>query len=97
MMESECRDAGCDEENDEVFMQGIAFPQENVQEHDGEEFAGFGEGEGDVIDVSEGGVAKGGGERGGQGDEEERGEDFRGGEDGERGGRGSGCEEVDVA
>lgn len=36
-----------------------------MEEHDGEQFAGFGEDEGYVVDVGEGGVAEGGGEGGG--------------------------------
>jgi hypothetical protein len=36
-----------------------------VEEHDGQQFAGFGEDEGYVVDVGEGGVAEGGCERGG--------------------------------
>jgi len=39
-----------------------------VQKHDGQQFAGFGEDEGYVVDVGERGVAKGGGEGGGDGD-----------------------------
>lgn len=42
-----------------------------MQEHDGEELAGFGEDVGDVVDVAETGVAKGRGEGLGDGDEQE--------------------------
>jgi hypothetical protein len=41
-----------------------------VEEHDGKEFAGFGEDEGYIVDVGEGGVAERGGERRCEGDEE---------------------------
>ena len=79
-MQSEDCDSGGHEGDDEVFVERIGFAEEGqVQEHYGEEFAGFGEDEGDVVDVGEGGVAEGGGERGGQGDEEKGGEEGFGG------------------
>ena len=43
-----------------------------MERHDGEQFAGFGEDKGQVVDVGKGGVAKGGSERCCQCDEEER-------------------------
>ena len=42
-----------------------------MQEHDWEELAGFGEEEGQVVDVGKRGVAEGRGERGGYGDQEQ--------------------------
>jgi hypothetical protein len=69
-----------------------------VQEHDGQELAGLGEDEGDVVYVRERGVAEGRREGGGEGYEEEGGDDGAGGEDGRRGLAGRGAEEeVDVA
>lgn len=39
-MECEDRDTGGDEEDDEVFVEGIPFAEDGeVQEHDGEKFA----------------------------------------------------------
>lgn len=69
-----------------------------MEEHDGQEFAGFGEDEGYVVDVGEGGVAEWRGEGGSDGDEEEWEEGGLGGED--WGGwfvGGSGEEEVEEA
>lgn len=94
MVECEYCDSGGHERYDEVFVERIGFPEDGeVEEHDREEFAGFGEDEGYVVDVGEGGVAKGGGERGGHGDEEEWRED---GTDRENGGGGVGRGEVEV-
>lgn len=85
MVQGEEGDAGGDEEDDEVFVEGVALAEDGeVQEHDGEQLAAFGEDEGDVVDVGEGGVAEGGGEAGGDGDEEEGGDDGPRGEDGGR-------------
>jgi hypothetical protein len=76
-------DAEGDAADDEVFVERVAFAEErDVQEHYGQEFAGFGEDEGYVVDVFEAGVAEGGGERGGDCDEEEGEDDLRRGEDG---------------
>ncbi len=50
-----------------------------MQEHDGEEFAGFGEDEGYVVDMGEGGIAERGREGGGYGDEDEGKKDGTGG------------------
>lgn len=98
-MEGEDRDAGGDKEYDEVFVEGVALAENGeVQKHDGEELAGFGEDVGDVVDVGEGGVAEGRGERGCYGNEE-KGEDDPGGRK-DRGyavGGAIGCEEIDVA
>ena len=69
-MQCEDCDAGCDEEYDEVFVERVAFSEDcQVQEHYGEEFAGFGEDEGYVVDVGEGGVPEWGSKGGGYGDE----------------------------
>lgn len=69
-----------------------------MEEHDGEEFAGFGEDEGEVVDVGEGGVAERGGEGLGDCDDEEGEEGGAGGEDGcGGGGGGGGGEEVEAA
>lgn len=58
-MEGEDGDAGGNERNDEVFVERIAFAEDcQMQEHDGEELAGFGENEGDIVDVSERGIAE---------------------------------------
>ena len=60
-MEGEDCDAGGDEGDDEIFVQGEALAENGeVEEHDGEELAGFGEDEGNVVDMVEGGVAEGG-------------------------------------
>ncbi len=90
-----CHSSGY-ERYDEVFVERVGFPEDSeVEEHDGEKFAGFGENEGYVVDVGEGGVAKGRGEGGGYGNEEDCGEDGAGREDG-GGGVGGGEVEVDV-
>lgn len=64
-MQSEDGDAGGHKSNDKVFVQRVTFAEDGeVQEHYREELAGFGEDEGNVVDVRKGGIAKGGGERG---------------------------------
>lgn len=99
MIDCEHSDPGGDEGHDEIFVERVEFSEDGqVEEHDGEKFAGFGEDEGDVVDVGEGGVAEGGGERGGYGDENEGEKDGSGGEYGGCGrGGGRGEEEVGVA
>lgn len=76
MVEGEDCDSCGYESDDEIFVEGVGFAEDGqVEEHDGEELAGFGEDEGDVVDVSKGGVAEGRGEGGGDGDEQEGRED----------------------
>lgn len=59
MVEGEDGDAGRNGQDDEVLGQRVAAAEEgDVEEHDGEELAGFGEDKGQVIDVREGGVAE---------------------------------------
>lgn len=71
MVECEDCDACGDEEDDEVFVEGVAFAENGeVQEHDGEQLAGFGEDEGDVVYMRQTRVAEGGGEGGGDGHED---------------------------
>lgn len=62
-VQGEDGNAGSDKGHDSVLVDWI-FPAEegHVQEHDGEEFAGFGEDVGDVVNVAETGVAEGRGE-----------------------------------
>lgn len=96
MVKGEYCDSAGYERYDEVLVERVGFAENGkVEEHDGEEFAGFGEDEGYVVDVGEGGVSKGGGEGRGYGDEEERREDGAGREDG-RGGFRTGEVKVDV-
>lgn len=80
----------------EVLVQRIALAEErDVEEHDGQELARLGEQERDVVNVRQAGVAKGRGERLGEGNEDERREDLLRGED--RRDRGvSRCAEVEV-
>ena len=68
-----------------------------MEEHDGEELAGFGEDEGYVVDVGERGIAEWRGERGGYRDENKREEDGAIGEYGWCGCCGSREEKVGVA
>lgn len=83
MVEGENGDAGSYEQNDEVFVEGVAFTEYGqVEEHYGEELAGFGEDVSYIVYVGERSVAEGGSEGGGNGDEEEGEEDAGGGEDG---------------
>lgn len=98
-MQGEYRDAGGDEEDDEVFVEGIAFAEDGeVEEHHGEELAGFGEDIGYVVDVGEGGVAEGRGQGGGDGDEDEGLKNAGGGEYGGCAGGGAGGDaEIHVA
>ena len=99
MVEGEEGDAGGNEGDDAIFIERVGFAEDGeLEEHDGEELARFGEEEGDVVDVGEGGVAERGGEGGGDGDEEEGREKGEGG-DGRWGrlGAGRAGEEVDVA
>lgn len=72
MVEGEDCDAGCDEGDDGVFVQGVAFAEDgDVEGHDWDKLAAFGEDEGDISDVFETGIAKGGGQGAGDGDQEE--------------------------
>ena len=58
-MKGEDGDAGGNERNDEVLVERVAFAEDRqMQEHDGEKLAGLGEDEGDIVDVSEGGIAE---------------------------------------
>ena len=51
-MKSEYRDAEGDQEDNEVFVERVGAAEESdVEEHDGEELAGFGQDEGQVVDV----------------------------------------------
>lgn len=98
-VQGEDGDAGSDGGDDEVLVEGVPLAEDgDVEEHDGEELAALGEEEGDVVDVGEGGVAKGAGEAAGDGDEGERREDAGRGDDGGRGlaARGRG-EKVDAS
>lgn len=98
-VQGEDSDAGGDEGYDGVLIDWV-FPAEegHVQEHDGEEFAGFGEDVGDVVNVAETGVAEGRGEGLSDRDKQETEGDGEGGEDtGGGGGRGVGVAKVDVA
>lgn len=52
-----------------------------MQEHDGEQLAGLGEDEGQVVNVRETGISEGRGERRGDADEEQRDDDLARGED----------------
>lgn len=59
VVEGEDGDAGGNERNDEVFVERVAFAEDGqMQEHDGEKLAGFGEDEGDVVNVSERGISE---------------------------------------
>lgn len=61
-MKGEDGDAGGNERNDEILVERVAFAEDSqMQEHDREELAGLGENEGDIVDVSEGGIAERGG------------------------------------
>jgi hypothetical protein len=98
-VEGEDGDAEGDGADDEVLVGRVAAaPEGGVEEHDGDELAGLCEEEGDVVDVGEGGVAKGRGEGGGDGDEEEGEDDAPRREDGgQRGGGAAAPGEVEVA
>ncbi len=99
MVKGEHGHASGDQGHDEVFVQWIGFSEYGqVKEHDGEEFARFGEDKGYVVDMREGGVAEGGGERGCDCHEDQGEENGARGEDGwNRLAVRGGDEEVDVA
>lgn len=99
VVEGEDGDAGGDGGDDGVLVEGVGAAEDGeVEGHHGHEFAGFGEDEGDVVDVLEGGVAEGGGQGLTYCYEEELAEDVEIGEDGGGGGAGfGGAAEVDVA
>ena len=62
MVQGEYRDAGGNKEDNEVFVEGVAFAEDGqVEKHNGEELAGFGENEGDIVNMRKAGVAEGGG------------------------------------
>lgn len=83
MVEREDGDPGRDERNDEIFVERVVFAENGqVQEHDWQELARFGQDEGDVVDVREGGVTERGGQRGGDGYQDQGKEDGAGGKDG---------------
>ena len=51
-MESKDCNAGCDGQNDEVFVQWVSFLEQSyVQEHNWEKLAGLGENECNVVDM----------------------------------------------
>lgn len=98
-VQGEDGNASSDKGHDSVLVDWV-FPAEegHVQEHDGEEFAGFGEDVGDVVNVAETGVAEGRGEGLSDRDKQETEGDGEGGEDAGGGvRRGIGVAEVDVA
>ena len=71
MVEGEDGDAGSDKEDDKVLVERIVFAEDGeVEEHHGEELAGFGEDVGYVVDVGERSVAERGCKGGGDGDED---------------------------
>lgn len=73
-MQGEDGDASCDERYNEVFVQGVALAEDSeMQEHNREEFAGFGKDKGNIIDVRQRGVSERGSERGGDGNKDEGG------------------------
>ena len=58
-MQRKDRHAGRDERDDGVFVQRIPLAEDgDVEGHHGQELAGLGEDEGDVIDMFEGGVSE---------------------------------------
>ena len=81
VVEGENRNAGGDGEDYEVFGEWVALAvKQDVEEHNGKEFAGLGEDEGQVIDMGEGSVAEGRSESLGCCNHEERSESSGGGE-----------------
>lgn len=84
--------------DDKVLVHGVPAAEERgVQQHDGDELAGLGEEEGDVVDVREGGVAERRGERRGHGHEEQGDHDAPRREDGRQGACAVAPRQVDVA
>lgn len=72
VVECEYCDAARHGQDDEIFRQRITLAeQSDVQGHDGEQFAGFGEDEREIVDVGERGVAKRRGKGRGQRDEDQ--------------------------
>lgn len=79
MVEGECGDSECDQENDTVLVQGVSLAENGqVEEHDGQELARFGEDEGEVIDVRETGISERRCERRRDADQEQGEDDFLG-------------------
>lgn len=98
MVEGEDGDAGGNERNDEIFVERVALAEDGqMQKHDGQKLAGFGEDEGDIVDVRQGGIAEWGSQGGGDGDENEGKKNGAGGKyGGRRSSSRGGDEEVDV-
>jgi len=72
MVEGERRNAQGHQENDSVFVRGVSFPEyRQVEEHDGEQFAGFREDKCQIVDVRQAGVAKGRRQRRGNADQKQ--------------------------
>ena len=73
VVEGEESDARCDGEDDKIFAEWVAaLVKDDVQEHDGQQFAGFGECVGEVVDVGKGGIAERCSEGRGRGYQQER-------------------------
>ncbi len=82
-MEGEYGDAGSDGEYNSIFGKRVApLVESDVEEHDGEKFAGLRQEERYIVEMGEGCVAKGGGEGGCESDEDEGAQNLRTGEDG---------------
>lgn len=82
VVESEGRDAQGDQQDDSVFVQRVALPEEgDVEEHHRQQFTGLGQYEGQIVDVAETGVAERRRQRRGDADDDQREQDLPVGED----------------
>ena len=91
VVEGKDGNAGSNEEYYEVFVKWVAFAEDGeVEEHHREEFARLGKDIGYIIDMGERCVAEGRGQRGSDGNQDQRHKDACRGEDGWCAGRGTG-------
>lgn len=78
-MKGECSHSEGDQEDDAVLIQRVSLAEDGqVEEHDGQKLARFGEDEGEVVDVRETGISEGRCERRGDADQEQGKDDFLG-------------------
>lgn len=79
VVQGECRNAECNQENHSVFVQGISLAENGqMEEHDWEQFARLGENEGEVVDVRKTCISKWRSKRGRNADEDQREDDLLG-------------------
>lgn len=73
VVECECRNTQCNHQHNTVLVQGVSLAEDGeVQDHNGEELAGLGKNECQVVDMGKTGVTEGRGEGRGDADKDQR-------------------------